>query len=163
LTGGSDEGDLVVGLDGVEPYTRAFPLEALDAAKSAARNVHILSLKVALPIFVLDPGTTPTAANILRAHVAGCRFIDFDAVDLAKLDRVPDRAVKLGHYTYGLWKLPEPIDGDELAALQRELRDTLGGDPSWPASPLELFPVAGVLYEVAGEGVEAIELKVGAS
>lgn len=159
FTAGSAEGDLVGGWDGAEPFTRAFPLEdGSDAIDAAALHFETLSLRVALPIFV--DGTKPTAASILRSHVAGCRFVDFEGAALAQLDRPPNRAVQLGRFTYGFWKLPEPIDGDELAALQRELRDTLGGDPSWSASPLELHPVAGIPYAIGDDEVEPVELKV---
>jgi hypothetical protein len=157
LVDGSDEGDLVVGLDGSEPYRRPFPLEADDAAGKAAVTAFALGLRVALPIYLYLPDTEP---RIVRSHVAGCRFLDLDGDDLAQLDHRPDKAVGLGHFTYGFWAI-EPIDGDDLTAFQIELRDTLGGDPSWSGSPHELYPIPSVLYgDIGSEPIEAVELKV---
>lgn len=155
----ADEGDLVAGLDGLEPWTRTFPLEAPHAIESAAYSVHTLGFKVALPIFVLDPGTAPDASRVLRSHVAGCRFVDFDGADLHGLPRRPDRAVRLGHHTFALWRIEE-VDGDDLAEIQGELHQAVGNDPSWSGSVLELFPLAGVTYEVGGVELEAESLKV---
>jgi hypothetical protein len=114
---------------------------------------------VRLPVYLDDSSVSP--ANVARAHTIACRFEHHRAADLRKLDPRPDLAVALGDLSWALWGRSTPLGGEQIGDLQRELRNDLGGDPNWSASASSYLPIPGVIYEVEGEEVAAVEWKVG--
>jgi hypothetical protein len=152
---GDRRGVLSIGQSVPEPYERSFDLSKRGALKEAATVAMMLGLRVRVPVFEDDSSVSPS--NIARAHSVACRFEHHRRADLRKLDPQPDFAVSLGDFAYALWGRSEPIDGEQMGDLQRELRNDLGGDPNWSASAGSWLPVPGVVYEVDGEEVEAVE------
>jgi len=161
LTAEDRDGVVSIGQLDPEPYRKSFSLRGPGSLDNAAFVACALGLWVRVPVYF--DGSSVEPENIARAHTSACRFLYFDAVDVAELEPAPNVTVALGDTTYCLWGMPEPITGHELAALQSELRDRLGNDPSWSASTAELIPIPGVVYAVDGEDVEAVELEPVAS
>lgn len=46
-------------------------------------------------------------------------------------------------HVHAVWLLADPVGAGELAELQCRLRDSLGGDPNWNASAIELVRIPG--------------------
>jgi len=155
---GSRDGALSAGLPAPDRYNLSFPLADPGSAALMARAAFGLDLMVRVAIFGDDSSADPS--NVLRSHVAVCRFLDLDAEDVAGLDLRPDFAVALDRMTWCVWGLTRPASPDELVQLQEDLRDGFDGDPDWDASPVELVPLPGVLYPVGNAEVEAVELEV---
>jgi hypothetical protein len=159
LIDGDRKGVLSVGQTVPEPYERSFDLSKRGALKEAATVAAMLGLRMRLPVYLNDSSVSP--ANVARAHTIACRFEHHRAADLRKLDPRPDLAVALGDLSWALWGRSTPLGGEQMGDLQRELRNDLGGDPNWSASASSFLPIPGVIYEVEGEEVAAVEWKVG--
>jgi hypothetical protein len=159
LVNGDRTGFQCVGQSAREPDEMWFNLSKRGERDKAARTAALLGLGVCLGLYRDDSSSAPS--NIARAHVIACRFNGLTKPQLRKLDPRPDVAIAVGDLSYALWGLAEPIDGERMGELQRELDDDLGGDDDWDASASSFIPVPGGVYEVDGEDVEAREWRIG--